>query len=199
MNLLIKLFFSFFKIGAFSFGGGYAALRLIQAEVIEKNHWINGSDFTDLVTISQMTPGPIGINAATFIGSKLAGIPGSVAATLGVITPSCIIVTIIAYFYAKYKKATCMQTVLKNLRPAVVAMILAAGLQILIPAILTNIPEKLSIANINSIRVNLMGLFLFALALILLRQKKFKKISPISVMLLCGVLELLFEICAKGA
>ena len=94
--MYIQLFLSFFQISLFSFGGGYAALPLIQGQVVNVHHWLSMTEFTDLITISQMTPGPIAINAATFVGMKLTGMPGAVVATLGYITPSCIIVTVIS-------------------------------------------------------------------------------------------------------
>ena len=103
MTTYIELFFAFLKIGAFSFGGGYAAMPLIQAQVIDRYGWLSTKDFTDLVTISQMTPGPIAVNAASFVGNLVGGIPGAVFATLGVILPSCIFVTVLAYLYNKYR------------------------------------------------------------------------------------------------
>ena len=101
--IYIQLFISFLQIGLFSFGGGYAAMPLIQNQVVNLHHWLSLSEFTDLITISQMTPGPIAINSATFVGEKIAGVPGAIVATLGCIMPSIIIVTIIAYFYMKYR------------------------------------------------------------------------------------------------
>ena len=94
--MYIQLFLSFLNIGLFSFGGGYAAMPLIQAQVVDVHHWLTMTEFTDLITISQMTPGPIAINSATFVGTRIAGIPGAVAATIGCILPSCVIVTCIA-------------------------------------------------------------------------------------------------------
>ena len=87
--IYLKLFLSFLQIGAFSFGGGYAALPLIQEQVVTLNNWLSLREFTDLITISQMTPGPIAINSATFVGIKIAGIGGALAATFGCILPSC--------------------------------------------------------------------------------------------------------------
>ena len=101
--MLIKLFISFLKIGLFSFGGGYAALALIQQEVVVENGWLALGEFNDLITISQMTPGPIALNSATFVGQRVAGFPGSLAATMGCILPSAIIVGALSYFYKKYK------------------------------------------------------------------------------------------------
>ena len=99
--IYLQLFWSFIQIGMFSFGGGYAAMPLIQGQVVTDHGWLTMSEFTDLITISQMTPGPIAVNSATFVGLKIAGIPGAVVATLGCILPSCIIVTVLAKLYLK--------------------------------------------------------------------------------------------------
>lgn len=127
--IYLQLFLSFLQVGMFSFGGGYAAMPLIQGQVVTAHHWLRMSEFTDLITISQMTPGPIAVNSATFVGIKIAGIPGAFAATFGCILPPCIIVTILAKLYLKYRNMTMMQEVLHSLRPAVVAMIGAAGIR----------------------------------------------------------------------
>ena len=132
--ILLELFFSFLQIGAFSFGGGYAAMPLIQAQVVTKYHWLSMAEFTDLITISQMTPGPIAINSATFVGIKIAGVPGALVATMGCILPSCIIVTLIAALYLKYRNLSLLRGILGSLRPAVVALIASAGISILITA-----------------------------------------------------------------
>ena len=99
--IYLELFLSFLQIGLFSFGGGYAAMPLIQGQVVNGHHWLSMTEFTDLITISQMTPGPIAVNSATFVGIRIAGIPGALVATLGCILPSCLIVTLIASFYLK--------------------------------------------------------------------------------------------------
>ena len=101
--IYIQLFFSFLQVGLFSFGGGYAAMPLIQGQVVTMHQWLSMSEFTDLITISQMTPGPIAVNSATFVGIKVAGLPGAIAATAGCILPSCILVTVIAKLYLKYR------------------------------------------------------------------------------------------------
>ena len=93
MNILLQLFISFFKIGAFSFGGGYAMLPLIKREVIEVHGWMTGAEFIDVLAISEMTPGPFAVNSATFLGNKVAGIPGSIVATFAVILPSFIVMS----------------------------------------------------------------------------------------------------------
>ena len=97
--MLLKLFWSFFQIGLFSIGGGYAAMPIIQHQVVEINGWLSMIEFGDVVTISQMTPGPIAINSATFVGTRIAGLPGAIIATIGCVTPSIIIVLTLAYIY----------------------------------------------------------------------------------------------------
>ena len=132
--ILLELFWSFLQIGLFSFGGGYAAMPLIEAQVVSQHAWLTMNEFTDLITISQMTPGPIAINSATFVGIKIAGITGALVATIGCILPSCILVMLIARLYLKYRNISLIQDILHSLRPAVVAMIAAAGVSILTSA-----------------------------------------------------------------
>ena len=132
--IYLQLFLSFLQIGLFSFGGGYAAIPLIQGQIVDQHGWLSMAEFTDLITISQMTPGPIAINSATFVGIKIAGLPGAAVATLGCILPSCVIVTLIARLYLKYRNLAVLQGVLGSLRPAVVAMIASAGISILVTA-----------------------------------------------------------------
>lgn len=123
--ILLKLYITFFKIGLFTFGGGYAMLPLIQKEMIQHG-WLTAAQFMDIVAVSQMTPGAIAINNATFIGFKLAGIPGVLATTLGVISPSLIIVLMIAAIFNKFADNKFVQRAWAGIRPAVVGLILAA-------------------------------------------------------------------------
>lgn len=174
--IYLQLFFSFLQIGTFSFGGGYAALPLIQNQVVSLHHWISMAEFTDLITISQITPGPIAINSATFVGIKIAGMPGALVATLGCILPSCIIVTIIAYLYMRYRNLDTLQGILGMLRPAVVALIASAGISILITAFFGDSGIKLSSCNPKAVVI-------FAGCLILLR----KRVNPVLVMVLAGI------------
>lgn len=132
--IFLQLFWSFFQIGLFSIGGGYAALPLIQAQVVDTYGWMTMTEFTDIITISQMTPGPIAINAATFVGTRIAGPAGAAVATFSCIFPSCIIVLTLAFIYYKYRNLTMVQGTLKGLQPAVVALIASAGLSILVMA-----------------------------------------------------------------
>jgi chromate transporter len=126
MSIHTCLFLAFFKIGLFSFGGGYAMLPLIEKEIVTNHHWLTLSQFIDVVAISQVTPGPIAINAATFVGYKTAGILGSIVATLGVVTPSLLIVLTLALLFTKYNSLPSVKAAFQGIRPAVVALIAAA-------------------------------------------------------------------------
>lgn len=182
--MLIKLFISFFKIGLFSFGGGYAALALIQQEVVVENGWLAVGEFNDLITISQMTPGPIALNSATFVGQRVAGFSGSLAATIGCILPSAIIVGALSYFYKKYKDLDLMTDVLKFLRPAVVVMILIAGLDILKTALFD--VNEVELANLD---FKMLGIFIAAF--IIMQKKDY---DPIKVMVASGAVYLILGI-----
>lgn len=186
--IYLQLFLSFLQIGAFSFGGGYAAMPLIQNQVVQVHPWLSQSEFTDLITISQMTPGPIAINAATFVGMKLTGMPGAVVATLGYITPSCIIVTIIAKLYLKYREMDMLQGILGGIRPAVVALIGSAGISILQTAF-WEASGKMVISDTSWLMVGI-----FVVCVILLRKVK---MNPIWVMLLAGVMKVGVELVWK--
>ncbi len=127
--LYLELFFTFFKIGLFGFGGGYGMLSLIQHEVVESHGWISATEFIDIVAISQMTPGPIGINSATYIGyTATQSILGSCVATLAVMLPSFFIILTLCHFFAKFKNNRDVQNIMSGLRPAVVGLIAAAAL-----------------------------------------------------------------------
>ena len=177
--IYLELFLSFLQIGLFSFGGGYAAMPLIQGQVVNGHHWLSMTEFTDLITISQMTPGPIAVNSATFVGIRIAGIPGALVATLGCILPSCLIVTLIASFYLKYRNLSVFQSVLATLRPAVVAMIAAAGVSILTIAFW----ESKTAITLRSTHWSLV--FIFIISAVLLQKYK---INPILVMILAGIM-----------
>ena len=178
--LLIEIFWSFFQIGLFSIGGGMAAIPLIKHQVVDVNNWLSITEFTDLITIAEMTPGPIAINSATFVGIRVAGIGGALVATLGCILPSCIIVSILAWIYFRYKDLNLMKGILAGLRPAIVALIASAGLSILILALWGE--EGMSL-NLNSI--NFVSLVLFLIAIIILRKWK---PNPVYIMIGSGII-----------
>lgn len=169
--IYLALFWSFLQVGLFSIGGGYAAMPLIQAQVVTGSGWLTMGEFTDLITIAEMTPGPIAVNSATFVGMRIAGVPGALTATFGCILPSCLIVSLLSWLYRRYQALPALQSVLGCLRPAVVALIASAGLSIL------------KLVAVQGGSVQWLGLVLFAGAFVLLRKTK---LSPIVIMLLCG-------------
>ena len=183
--IYLQLFLSFLEIGLFSFGVGYAAMPLIQDQVVTAHGWLSMPEFTDLITISQMTPGPIAINSATFVGMKIAGVPGAIAATVGCVFPSCIIVTLLARLYLKYRDMSLLQGILGSLRPAVVAMVAAAGISILITAFWGGD----QIGSLESTRWWMVGIF--ALCVLFLKKLNW---NPIAVMLSAGVLRVLLAV-----
>ncbi len=174
----LELFWSFLQIGLFSVGGGYAAMPIIEHQVVELHGWMTMQEFVDIITISQMTPGPIAVNSATFVGIQIAGLPGAIIATLGCIFPSCIIVLTLAWVYSRYRNLSVVQGVLGGLRPAVVAMIASAGLSILVLSLWNGAAVSLNPADLDWV-----SLLLFVGALFALRRWK---LNPIYAMLACG-------------
>ena len=137
MLLFLQLFYTFFKIGLFGFGGGYAMISMIQGEVVTRYQWLTTSEFTDIIALSQMTPGPIGINSATYVGytaivnagySHAIGVIGSVIATVSVVLPSFILMIFISRFFLKYQKHPAVESVFRGLRPGVVGLSVCAAL-----------------------------------------------------------------------
>ncbi len=184
--ILLQLFWSFIQIGLFSFGGGYAALPLIQEQVMNVHGWLTVQEFADVVTISQMTPGPIALNAASFVGTRISGIPGALVATLGNVLPSLLIVLSLAWFYFKYRSLRVMQGVLYGLRPAVVALIASAGLSILFLALFGSQAFPSSTSTVSWFAV-----ILFVLGFIVVR---IKKTNPILIILSGGVVTVVMHI-----
>ena len=135
--IFLQLFYTFFKIGLFGFGGGYAMISMIQGEVVTRHEWLSSNEFTDIIANSQMTPGPIGINSATYVGysavvnagySHAVGILGSTIATVSVVLPSFILMVLISKFFLKYQKHPIIASVFEGLRPGVVGLLAAAAL-----------------------------------------------------------------------
>ena len=123
--MLLKLFTTFFKIGLFSFGGGFAMIPLIQREVIEKHKWIDEKDFLDMLVLAQSTPGPIAVNTSVFVGYKMAGVAGAIMATLGTVLPSFMVILLLALFFAEVRENRYVDAAFRAMRPAVVALIVA--------------------------------------------------------------------------
>lgn len=177
--ILIELFWAFFKIGLFTIGGGYASLPLIENEIVNAKAWITVQEYMDIITISQITPGPIAINSATFVGTKVSGLVGAIVATLGVVTPSVIIAFILARMYYKYRNVSILQGILAGLRPAVVALIASAGASLFVAAMFQTggIPFM-------GYHVNLIALVMLGTAFIALRKYK---VDSMLVIFLCGL------------
>lgn len=173
--MLLQLFISFLKIGALSFGGGYAALPLIQDQITVQHPWMSLSQFTDLISIAEMTPGPIAINSATFVGINLAGFPGALVATLGCIIPSFVFVSVLGYFYYKYGELTLIKGILSGLRSSVVAMICSAGLTIFLLSVF---------GKSIDLDINYIAIVIMIVDFVLLR---WKKMNPIIILLFSGI------------
>lgn len=129
MMIYLELFLTFFKVGLFTFGGGYAMLPMIREEVISHG-WLSQSELIDFIAVSESTPGPLAVNIATFIGTRTGGLFGSLCATLGVVLPSFIVILIVARFYQKFKSSTLVTGAMTGLKPAVVGLIAAALLSL---------------------------------------------------------------------
>ncbi len=179
--IYLDLFWSFFQIGMLSFGGGMAAISLIQVQVVEVQGWLNLTEFADLITIVEMTPGSTAINAATFVGTQVAGLGGAIIATIGCITPSCIIVLTLAWLYSKYKDIFILKGALHGFRPAVIALIAAAGASILFLALFGEEGISAGIENIDLVSTSL-----FLIGLTLLRV--FRKVNPIKIIIGSGII-----------
>ncbi len=175
--LYLQLFYTFFKIGLFGFGGGYAMLSMIQGEVVTQYQWLTAQEFTDIVAISQMTPGPIGINAATYVGYTTTGsILGSITATFAVVLPSFVIMLTISRFLLKYQKNPIVESIFSGLRPAVVGLLASAAL-----VLMTN--ENFG-SPIQDTYQFIISIVIFLIAFIGTRKYK---INPILMILGCGL------------
>lgn len=172
METLLKLLFTFFKIGLFSFGGGYAMIPFMQREIIEKHQWLSSSEFVDIIGISQMTPGPVSVNSATFVGYKVSGVVGSIFATLGITVISFILVSIASKAIDKFKESKYLKAALLGMRPVLIALIINAFISL----------AKDAYVDVKSIIVTLIvGGCLLS-----------KKIHPIITIVLAGLLGIIF-------
>lgn len=178
--LLLKLFFAFIQVGLFSVGGGYAAIPLIQEQIVNVYGLMTLEEFSDLITVAEMTPGPISINSSTFVGMRLSGIGGVLLCTLGCILPSFCICLTLAHLYYKYRNLKGVQIVLSAIRPAVVALITSAGLSILMLGLFKTDLFSASIENLQYVELGI-----FVVALFILR--KFKA-NAITIILGSGVI-----------
>lgn len=167
MGVIFELFISFFKIGAFSFGGGYAMLPLIEKEIIDIHGWLTTTEFIDILAVSEMTPGPIAINSATFLGYKVAGVMGSITATIAVVLPSFIVMSLIFHFISKFKNTPYVEWIFSGIRPVVLGLIAAAAITV----------GKNAFIDIKSVII----------AIILFYLVSFKKLNAILAIVLAGI------------
>jgi chromate transporter len=183
--IFLYLFYTFAKIGLFGFGGGYAMLSMIQGEVVTRFHWMSASEFTDIVAISQMTPGPIGINSATYVGytavvnagfAPAFGILGSAVATFAVVLPSFILMILLSKFFLKYQKHPVVENIFSGLRPGVVGLLAAAAL-VLMTSENFGSPEQ-------DLRQFLISVVIFLAAFVATRKYK---VNPILMIVICGI------------
>ncbi|MCT4620468.1 MAG: chromate transporter [Marinisporobacter sp.] len=168
MKIILEIFMTFVKIGAFSFGGGLAMLPFIEKEIVNKYHWITSNEFIDMIAIAQMTPGPIAINSSTFAGYKVAGVFGGLAGSIGIVIVSFILITILAKYFMKIKDHKATQAVFKGIRPAVLGLILSAAVSI----------GKTALIDVKSVLI----------AMIVLFSLKKLKLHPILAISLAGLM-----------
>ena len=182
MKELLTIFLTFLKIGAFTFGGGYAMIPLIQREAVEKHHWVTDEDILDIVAIAESTPGPIAINAATFVGYRVKGFWGAVCATLGVVLPSFLIILVIFYVLQQFQELKAVQYAFRGIRAGVLVLMLKALCKMMksngkgkFPLLLMLLSFVLaSFVKVNTILVILLCAFL-GVAAMLLAERSEKK------------------------
>lgn len=178
---LALLYLTFLKIGAFAFGGGYAVLPLIAQYVVQEQGWLTTKGLTDLVSLSQMTPGPIAINSATFIGTKVAGIPGAIIATLGNVTPQFILMMILGYFlFSRHQEMPLLDRILKGLKPAIVSLVGLAALDMVTASLFTDGVWSLS-------SLSLAGVIGFAIGFVFYARKRLGVIGIVIVSAASGL------------
>ncbi|WMM26302.1 chromate transporter [Tissierella sp. MB52-C2] len=183
-KIIFTLFITFLQIGSFSIGGGYAIIPLIQEQVVNYYNWITLQEYTDIITISQMTPGPLVVNTASFVGIRIAGISGAIVATLGSIISGFIISIFLYNFFKKHKDIDSISNILKGLRSSSVGLIASAASTIVLIAFFGT-----SSYNIKDIGTNITAIIIFIISLFLLRKHK---LNPILVLILTGFVGLLF-------
>lgn len=179
INKLYLLFATFFKIGAFSFGGGYAMLPLIEREIVTNNHWLTATEFLDIIGISNATPGPIAINSATFVGYKFAGVAGSLVASASVVLFSFGLVLVASHFVKRFKDSKILKGLLLGLRPALISLILSA---------VVSSGSKVYYSR-QSNAFNIKGILIGLITLLLLLKTK---LHPILIIVLSGIMGIIF-------
>ena len=181
MISIFDIFLSFIKIGLFAFGGAYAVLPLIEEQMVTNTKWMTFTEFSDLVAIDELTPGPIIINSSTFIGMKLGGVPGAIVATLACVIPGCILALVLITLYRKYKEIPVISETIKTLKCMSVALIFSVLIKMFLNTVFAQGEYTLS-------SVNYLSVVLIIVSFYVLRRYK---TNPLLVMLVCGVITLL--------
>lgn len=171
MAVLLDLFITFFRIGMFSFGGGYAMLPLMEKEVIDIRGWLSSAEFIDIIAISEMTPGPIAVNSATYVGYKVGDTLGSVLATTGVVLPSLIVMLSILLFINRFRESKYIDWIFKGIRPIIIGLIAAAAVSI-------------AFSSIVDFKAVIIAILIFYIVAI-------RKINPITAIIIAGGLGVL--------
>ena len=179
--MLLELFLAFLKIGAQTFGGAYASIPLVEKQIVEICGWMSYEEFADLLAIDELTPGPILINSATYIGMRMASLPGAIAASVGCILPACLISVLLILIYRRYRDIRWMKWILQGLKAMALAMILSTFLKMAKTALF---PER---------QIDLLSLALITISFFLIRRYR---PNPVYVMLGCGAITLLIS-CIK--
>ncbi len=184
---LVMLFITFFKIGLFTIGGGYAMIPLIQAEVI-KNNWIAHVDLINFIAIAESTPGPFAVNIATFVGMQKSGFIGAICATLGVILPSFIIILIIAKYFHSFKDNRYVKAGLLGLRPTVIGLMLSAGFSIMLSNLFYSLSKVINLQEFFANHINYKGIIIFVILFVLSKKIKIHPILLVIISATMGIL-----------
>ncbi|HHV98380.1 MAG TPA: chromate transporter [Clostridiaceae bacterium] len=185
--ILLTMFLEFFKVGLFAIGGGLATIPFLQ-ELANKYNWYTSQELVDMIAVSESTPGPIGINMATYVGYKVGGIPGVVTAVTGIVMPSVIVIILIAHFYSRFNEKPLVKSAFYGLRPAVTGLIAAAGFEVARISLL-NIEKFFEKYNVLDL-INIKSLILFAVILFL--TNKYKK-HPIVYLVFAAIIGIVFK------
>ena len=186
--ILPQLFYEFFKTGLFSIGGGMATIPFLQ-HMGEETGWFTNQDLTTMIAVSESTPGPLGVNMATYVGYETAGVPGALLATLGVITPGIIIILVIASFLSKFRNNRSVEAVFSGLRPASTALIVSAGITVAISVFFVS--SDLSPDSFPAVKWPAVALT--AAAFVLMQWTPLKKLHPIAFIAAAAVIGIIFQ------
>ena len=185
--ILLRLYFEFAKVGLFAVGGGLATIPFLQ-NMGANTGWFTSTDLTTMIAVSESTPGPMGVNMATYVGFETAGLPGAVIATLGLITPSIIIIMIIAGFLQKFRQSKTVDAIFQGLRPASTALIAAAGLSVAMSVLFTA-----GSTTEHAFSVHWPAVILAVVVFLCMRQEKLKKLHPLVFIALAAVAGAVFQ------